>query len=579
MRTTANTPTRTPRNSLWRCWPAAAPALIVTAPLIGFSLQGDERQRILEAAQQYGSNPFTTALAVYRDIGTFLDLGNFRPVGRFTEGIERSFTIEAAEATSLAPSVVQGLLRALAVAILAMVATRVVSALVRPPEGSAGPHPAVTLYPLIFATALVAGGPAGSLTKYSVRIVGWVILILILALAVARDRDMQPRRLSWHEPLSMALLGAAASATYDLVYVAPPLAAAFLLARNAAGGHPLKRVLRTAAIRRWAALSVGFGAAFAPVRLVIASRCSQSDCYVGSDIDLSGEVVGLTVGRVLTGAPPAGWHHISELLHDAELRTPPWPPIPPGLESEVIPRDMEFGLSDLAANSLLAVLLVAIVVVTVLSARRAAPMAAAMEASRAGWLRPAASLAGFGAAAAVLPSLLVSPSKWLRWWSPRIGQAWRESVLVQTGWSFMIAAAAVAVIGASSWRGQQTGTPRGARAPAQQPRRTRWIVGVALPAILGVGLALTLLANARMAHIDRSTPVSSLVNEISAATISIDRSERGNERRCSLIDAYTRIFPDPQWWQGGPNHRVALDEFMLERHGWPFCDPTRRGAQ
>ena len=48
---------------------------------------------------------------------------------------------------------------------------------------------------------------------------------------------------------------------------------------------------------------------------------------------------------------------------------------------------------------------------------------------------------------------------------------------------------------------------------------------------------------------------------------------------CSLIDAYTRIYPDPQWWQGGPNHRVALDEFMLERPGWPFCDPTRPGAQ
>ena len=307
----------------------AAPALIVTAPLIGFSLQGDERHRFLEAARQYGSDPYATARSVYRNIGTFLDAGNFRPVGRFTEGIERSFTVEAAEATSLAPSVVQGLLRALTLAILAMVATRVVSALVRPPAGSGGPHPAVALYPLILATTLVAGGPAGSLTKYSARIVGWVILILILALVVARDRDMQPRRLSWHEPVSMALLGAVASATYDLVFVAPPLVATFLLARNAAGGHPLKHVLRTAALRRWAAFSVGFGAAFAPVRLVIASRCSQSRCYAASDIDLSADVVGLTLGRVLTGAPPAGWHHISELLHDAELRTPPWPPSRP----------------------------------------------------------------------------------------------------------------------------------------------------------------------------------------------------------------------------------------------------------
>ena len=87
-------------------------------------------------------------------------------------------------------------------------------------------------------------------------------------------------------------------------------------------------------------------------------------------------------------------------------------------------------------------------------------------------------------------------------------------------------------------------------------------------------MALTLLANARMAHIDRATPVSTLVDEISEAALSIDPTERGNAHRCNLIDAYTQIFPDPDWWQGGPNHRAALDDFMLDRHGWPFCDPA-----
>lgn len=307
LHTVADSP---PPRSRWLWSAAALPALIVTAPLLGFSLQGDERQRAYEAARLYGSNPLEAARGVYGDIGVFLDHGNFRPIGRFTEAIERSFTVEAAEATGLTLSAVQGVLRALAVAVLAVVAMRVAAALAPPSASSATArlHPATALFPLIFAAALVAAGPAGSLTKYSFRIIGWVILILLLALAVARHRDLRARPVSWRELALMAALGLAAPLTYDLVYVAPPLVAVFMLARNAAIGHPLKNVLRTAALRRWAAFSAGFLAAFVPVRLIIADRCSQNDCYAASEIDVSGEMVQMAAERALSGAPPAGWH-------------------------------------------------------------------------------------------------------------------------------------------------------------------------------------------------------------------------------------------------------------------------------
>ena len=556
-----------------RLWSAAAaPALIVTAPLLGFSLQGDARQRAYEAARLYGSNPLEAARGVYGDIGVFLDHGNFRPIGRFFEAIERSFRIEAAEATGLTLSAVQGVLRALAVAVLAVVATRVVAALA-PPAATARLHPATALYPLILAAALVAAGPAGPLTKYSFQIIGWVVLILLLALAVARDRDMQPRPVSWRELALMASLGLAASMTYDLVYVAPPLAAVFMLARNAAGGHPLKNVLRTAALRRWAAFSAGFLAAFVPVRLIIAGRCSQNDCYSASEIDVSGEMVQMAAGRALSGAPPAGWHHVSELLRYADLRTPPWPPIPPGVDPGAVrAEEVTYGVSDFATNSMIAVLLAATILVTVRSARTAARLADA-EPGSTGSLRPAASLGVFGAATTLLGALLVSPSVWLHWWGPNIGQAWRESVLVQTGWSFMIAAV-VAAAGASASRVRRSGGAAAGHSTPRSSSRVRRVTWRTASAIVGIGVVLTLLANARMAHIDRATPVSNLVNEISAAALSVDPTERANARRCSLIDAYTQIFPDPGWWQGGPNHRAALDEFMLDRHGWPFCDPT-----
>ena len=565
----------TPPRSRWLWSAAAAPALIVTAPLLGFSLQGDERQRAYEAARLYGSDPLKAARGVFTDIGVFLDHGNFRPIGRFTEAIERSFTIEAAEATGLPLSAVQGVLRALAVAVLAVVATRVAAALAPPLTSSttARPHPATALYPLMLAAVLVAAGPAGSLTKYSFRIIGWVILILVLALAVARDRDLLARPVSWRELALMALLGLAASMTYDLVYVAPPLAAVFMLARNAASGHPLKHVLRTAAPRRWAAFSAGFLAAFVPVRLIIADRCSQNDCYAASEIDVSSEVVQMVAGRALSGAPPAGWHHVSELVRYADLRTPPWPSIPPGVDPGAVrAEDVTYGVSDFAANSLIAVLLAATILVTVRSARRAARLADA-EPGSTGSLRPAASLGAFGAATTLLGALLVSPSVWLHWWEPQVGEAWRESALVQTGWSFMIASV-VAAGGASVSRVRRSDAAAAGHSSRRSSSRIRRVTWTTAAALVGVGVALTLLANARMAHIDRATPVSTLVNEISAAALSVDPTERGNARRCDLIDAYTEIFPDPGWWQGGPNHRTALDEFMLDRHGWPFCDPT-----
>ena len=565
----------TPPRSRW-LWPAAAaPALIVTAPLLGFSLQGDERQRAYEAARLYGSNPLEAARGVYTDIGVFLDHGNFRPIGRFTEAIERSFTVEAAEATGLTLSAVQGVLRVLAVAVLAVVATRVAAALAPrlSSPATARLHPATALFPLIFAATLVAAGPAGSLTKYSFRIIGWMILILLLALAVARDRDLQTRPVSWRELALMASLGLAASMTYDLVYVAPPLAAAFMLARNTANGHSFKNVLRTAALRRWAAFSAGFLAAFVPIRLIIADRCSQNDCYAASEIDVSGEMVQMAAGRALSGAPPAGWHHVSELVRYADLRTPPWPSIPPGVDPGAVRADeVTYGLSDFAANSLIAVLLAATVLVTVRSARSAARLADAEPGSTGSW-RPAASLGAFGAAATLLGALLVSPSAWLRWWEPQIGEAWRESVLVQTGWSFMIASV-VAAVGASASRVFRSDAGAAGHSSPWSSSRIRRVTWRTAAAVVGIGVALTLLANARMAHIDRATPVSTLVDEISAAALSIDPTERGNARRCSLIDAYTQIFPDSRWWQGGPNHRAALDEFMLDRHGWPFCDPT-----
>ena len=523
---------RIPEVHRWR--DAVAPALLVTTPLLGYSLVGDDRRRLYFAARRFGSNPLAAFSYSWETVDGFLDRGNFRPLGRALEIIERGFVFDAAEATGLAPNAVIGVLRLTIVAVLALVACQVVSAVIGSAGASLGrSHPAVVLYPMTLAATLVAADNDSPITKYPFVVVGSIVLILVSALTVARAKDMQARPLSWHEPLSMALLGAVAASTYDLLYLAPAVAATFMAARHAASGSPARELLHSAALRRWASFSVGFLAVFVPVRVEIANRCNRLTCYSASDIELSGDVYLLTAKRLLTGTPPAGWSHASDLVEGSGLN---------------------FGLSELATNSLLALVMAAMVLVAVRSVRRIDRGKPERQPDATAWRRPAASLAALGAATALLPALLAGLSRHVQRVDYPIGEAWRETVLVQVGWSFLAASVLVVLFGIIR-----------SRRPSP--------VAAAAAAVLVVCMLLTLLANTRLNRVNRDTPLHVISNEIAAATVHFDPTEGGNARRCRLIDDYTLIFPDG--WLGGPNVRVELNKLMLDRRGMPFCDPAR----
>lgn len=522
--------------------------MFVAVPLTGFAFQHDERRKVYGAAHAYGADPLESIRYAYWSIDPYLNHGNFRPIGRFAESLEHGFVFEAAEATGLAPHAVHGIVRLVMVALLALIASRVVAALVRS-AGATRHQPVVAVFPMVLSTALVANGPGSPLILFPFVFMGAAMLILAICLAAARDDDMRPRPLKRREWLSMTLLGAAAAATYDLVYTAPVLAAAFVAARAAAAGTHPRVVVRTAAVRRWTALSIGFMAVLIPTRIAIADRCAQQTCYVGSDLSLSGDVLGVWAGRLLTGAPPAGWHYNSRKARLSGL---------------------DLALPDLLGNSLLVLLvlgIVAVVAVAIIGAEpghRLESTAGERQAASAGqggsprWWRLAAALGMFGAAMAGSSALTASLTRHLQEESPRIGQAWRETLLTQVGWSFLLAAV-IAAIFASSRR--------------WKPRAAAY----AVTAILGVGLAVTLLANARIAETFRHDPLASITSQISEATISLDTTEGGNVRRCSLIDAYTELTPATKF-VAGQKVLKDLDRLMLDRHGWPFCDRARLGG-
>lgn len=285
-------------------------------------------------------------------------------------------------------------------------------------------------------------------------------------------------------------------------------------------------------------LSVGFLAVFIPVRIEIARRCSESSCYSASDADLTADAVGRTAERLITGAPPAGWRYTADLAERAGI---------------------SFGLADLARNVLFAVLLAGVVYVTVIAARNGRRSLPDGVETAANWGRAAAGLGALGSVTALLPALLVGLSRRTQEVRPAVGEAWRETIMVQVGWSFMAAAVLVCILGIIR-------TPQPAR-----------IATTAAAMVLGGTMALTLLANARLSQADRVTPLHAITSEMATAAIHFDPTAGGNSRRCQLVDDYTVILPNPRQWVSGPNVWSELDELMLDIHGIPYCDPPPAG--
>lgn len=235
----------------------AVPPLIVAVPFSGFSLQYDEVKLFVSTANSVSGNPWRAAELSLRNVDRFLDLGTFRPLGRFLENTVYSAMFEASEATGLAPHAFQGVIRLIVVAALAYAAVGVVAALMRS-AGARPDHPALLVYPMVLATTLVANGGISPLVLFPLLFTGSAVFVLAAALVIARDRDMRLRRLGWHEPGVMALLGAAAAMTYDLVYLAPILAAVFIVSRATAARMTVSETIRLAAARRWMWFSIGF---------------------------------------------------------------------------------------------------------------------------------------------------------------------------------------------------------------------------------------------------------------------------------------------------------------------------------
>lgn len=541
--------------SCLRRFAVVGPAVLLAAPLVSFSFQRDEMRNIYRDTLRFGTvNPLRMAGHVLDGMGWLVRIGNFRPLGRFADHVQRVSLFEAAEATGLAPNFVLGIVRLAMVGALALVAVGFIARLVSnggDPDGPGSPGSpgspaspgwarlaALGLAPSIVAVCLVAGGRDSPIVYFPFLFLGSAVVVLAVPQMVARDRDFAVRRVKAAEWAALGLLGAATTMILEVVYIALPLTLAFIAARAMATGVTWRRLIEMAVARRFAALTAGFLAVFVPVRWMIEGHCRGGDCYIGSDLTPRGLTLDVFGGRMATGAPFGGWAHNADIMRSAGLRV---------------------GLGDLAGNPILALMLAAAAGITaarVVSFARAGRGSASPGASGRGAARAAAGLGLAAGCLIVLPGAMIAMSRLVqrdRW---PIGYGWRDTVLVQIGWA--VAAVAIVLLAADLLAARSEAIRR---------------IGVsALAAIVCLGLVGTLLANVRLARADRSDPLAVVTNAIAAAAVNFDPSEAGNERRCELIDAYTEFLPDPRRYNAGANVRADLDSLMAERRGRPFCD-------
>lgn len=530
----------------------AVPALIVTVPLTGFALQNEERRTAVRSAREFGSNPLEVVRFAIDTTGLFLRAGNFRPLGRLVEKAELAFAFETAEATGLSVHSVQGVLRLALVAAIAVTAGQVVAAVLG--SASAGPsRPLLMLYSLTFGATLVANHHLSPLPAFPVLFLGSPLLVLAVVLAVARDVDMQLRQLAWFEYLTMVLLGAATAMFFDIVYAAPVLAGAFVVTRAVAAGRPIRQMWGLAASRRWVALSAGFLAVFVPTRISIAVLCARYKCNSASEVVLSVDVLRVWGERALSGLPPAGWAYGAE---------------------RVAPYEYRDGLAAVTGNWLVVLLLAAVLMIGAHAARlllrtpsgpsvgSPAECDAELEAGcdgessgrRQASFRAAAALAAFGALMVAVLSLMASLSRGVHNWMFGIGRGWRETLLVQFGWSLVALAGLLCIL-----------------ALARRRAKLRAMVTAATVAVLCTGIAATLVNNYRFGQVGRGTPTTMLVRQMSTTAVRADLTAAGNARRCGIMDAYEDLYPDGEFW-GGPQVREELNHLMLDRYGTLFCD-------
>jgi hypothetical protein len=491
--------------------------LLVMLPLVGAVPLSDSRYNAYRFGGAYAQRPWELLTDPITSIPRYLDYGNFRPLGRLLErGLDALAYAVSAALTMPLPTPLR-LTHLATVAVLVVVLVLLVETITSPtPLRDGRPSAATVLVPLTFATTLVASGRTSSVIVFTDLYALSTVLVLGVAAGAARHAFVVRQTVTRRQLLGVILLGAALAIVNEVAYLAVPLAwVAVVLRGRLTLGRSWSELVHSGSAKLLLAGSIAFAVVALPLRIMLAARCADGSCYDGSDVALGWELFPTLGHRLLSWVPPVAWYPATR---NAPSR---W---------------------YLPSDPLTWLLLAAIVVLSWVLLRD-------LSALRQLSARQALALAGMGAAVLVLVATLVAFSADVQGqvvdgWS--IGSGWRDTLMVGTGASVLIAALLLA-----PWS-------------ARRPRVRATALGLLVLLVVG-----TMLANQGQARALTRRPDVALHMEIAIAVTNFLPGDEADARRCELFGRFVDSIPDQ-----AHNHRrlhEALNETTRARFGQVFC--------
>jgi len=297
-------------------------------PLIGLPFISDQRIVMYEAYSRFGVNPLAIMRTSIHEIDYYISQGLFRPPGHFMRYFEQAAIFDIATATNLPPYVLQGAIRLVMIALLSYTAAYFISTLYRsarleiqdlPASAAASnnatpPPPTkaytnctapVEIFPFLFAACLIVTGPQHPISFFPFLSIFIAIAMLAIPLYIASHTALSRTRINAKEVVSTVLTGATVAAFHDIMFIMPLVCLVVLLMRGWIMGITARGILRTNAFLRYLTFSCGFLTVFIPARIAMSLRCNAEGCYdyANTEPALSGLAITQWIGRAFSGLP------------------------------------------------------------------------------------------------------------------------------------------------------------------------------------------------------------------------------------------------------------------------------------
>ncbi len=512
-------PTLVSARRLWRrsIVRALVVPIVVLAPIVSLAPTVDHRFNIYLNGGLYRSNPLWIVWDNFASVPHYLDLGNFRPIGRCLEAALDLMTFLLTDLLGLPANVSLRIVSFAAASVLSLSLLFFAETfLARGRVFASKPSVFSAAIPFAVAMGLVAAGFTSTTILFGALYMLSAALVLLMTAAVlwASPRSSKPMGVGW-KMACLVLVGAALASFNEIGYFALPLASVAVLLRGRfVLAQRWAEVWAGAGVRIVAWMWLGFLPVFLVTRAIIWGKCHQGGCYEGSDIVLSPDIFVALPNRLVSWLPPLMWHAADSAGGHTVL----------------------FGFLPLVAAIALGLF--------AWGAIKDLRSLAAVDRVR------AYALAGLALVLLVLGSVLAALSGQVQAFATAgdWGTGWRDSAVTPFAGGLLI----IAVVGG-----------------LVATRRRRLRIFAALVAIFAFAAVISTTQNARFRDAVSGQPDLVISNHVALEIADFDKSPAGNDRRCELRREFFALN------QTAPMARTRFDDGVnaasMQLAGVPFC--------